>query len=89
MALFYSAPIVYPISVVPKTAHIAGVEIPLRAIYNLNPLVQLIGCYRSAMYDLRFPSVLSLLYLVAWSIALVALGLVVFQKLDHRLAEEV
>jgi ABC-type polysaccharide/polyol phosphate export permease len=89
MALFYSAPIVYPISVVPKTAHIGGAEVPLRAIYNLNPLVQLIGCYRAAMYDLRFPPVLSLLYLVAWSIVLVGIGLWVFQKLDHRLAEEV
>jgi lipopolysaccharide transport system permease protein len=89
MALFYSAPIVYPISVVPKEAEIGGITIPLREIYNLNPLVVLVECYRDAMYDLRFPPALSILYLIGWSIVLMAIGLVVFQKLDRRLAEEV
>ncbi len=89
MALFYSAPIVYPISVVPEKAHIGGMTISLRAIYELNPLVVLVECYRDAMYDLRFPPVLSILYLIGWSIVLMAIGLAVFQKLDRRLAEEV
>ena len=89
MALFYSAPIVYPVSLVPKHTDIWGVEVPLRAIYNLNPLVVLVECYRDAMYDLRFPPVLDLLYLIGWSAALMAIGLAVFQKLDRRLAEEV
>jgi ABC-type polysaccharide/polyol phosphate export permease len=80
---------VYPISVVPNQAHIAGMAIPLGTIYRLNPLVQLIECYRDAMYDLRFPPLIAVLYLIAWSVALVGIGLVVFQKLDHRLAEEV
>jgi ABC-type polysaccharide/polyol phosphate export permease len=89
MALFYSAPIVYPISVVPDTAHIAGMAIPLGTIYRLNPLVQLVESYRDAMYDLRFPPLLSIVYLIAWSIVLMVIGLAVFQKLDFRLAEEV
>ena len=42
MALFYSAPIVYPITVVPDQAHIGGVTIPLGTIYRLNPLVTLV-----------------------------------------------
>jgi ABC-type polysaccharide/polyol phosphate export permease len=41
------------------------------------------------MYNLRFPPVLSILYLIAWSAVLMAVGLWVFQKLDRRLAEEV
>lgn len=89
MALFYSAPIVYPISLVPKHADLWGMSIPLRELYNLNPLVVLVECYRDAMYDLRFPPFLSLLYLIGWSIVLMAIGLAVFQKLDRRLAEEV
>ena len=43
MALFYSAPIVYPITFVPTTAHVLGMTIPLRTIYELNPLVTLRG----------------------------------------------
>jgi len=89
MALFYSAPIVYPLKFVPQEAELWGMTIPVRAIYDLNPLVVLVECYRDAMYDLRFPPVLSILYLIGWSIVLVAIGLAVFQKLDRRLAEEV
>ncbi len=89
MALFYTAPIVYPVSLVPKHTEIFGVDVPVRLIYNLNPLVVLVESYRDAMYDLRFPPVLSMLYLIGWSIVLMAIGLAVFQKLDRRLAEEV
>jgi lipopolysaccharide transport system permease protein len=89
MALFYTAPIVYPVSLVPEHKELWGMDIPVRAIYNLNPLVVLVECYRDAMYDLRFPPVLSILYLIGWSIVLMAIGLAVFQKLDRRLAEEV
>lgn len=80
MVLFYSAPIVYPLSVVPKS---------VRGIYELNPLVVLVEAYRDALYDLRFPPFLSILYLILWSAVLMAIGLAVFQKLDRRLAEEV
>jgi ABC-2 type transport system permease protein len=89
MALFYSAPIVYPIRYVPQEANFAGMTIPVRAIYDLNPLVQFINCYRNVLYDLRFPPALSVLYLIAWSGVFMAVGLAVFHKLDRRLAEEV
>ena len=89
MALFYSAPIVYPISVVPKTAEIGDWTIPLLEIYKLNPLVVFVQCYRDAMYDLTFPAWTSVGYLILWSAAFMLLGLMVFQKLDRRLAEEV
>jgi ABC-2 type transport system permease protein len=87
MALFYSAPIVYPITVVPDTA--LNGTIPLGTLYRLNPLVTLVQSYRDAMYNLRFPPLLSILYLIAWSVVLMGIGLWVFQKLDRRLAEEV
>jgi ABC-type polysaccharide/polyol phosphate export permease len=85
---------VYPISngtttYVPKQAELLGMEIPVRAIYELNPIVQFVECYRDALYDLRFPPLLSVLYLIAWAAVMMGVGLAVFQRLDRRLAEEV
>jgi len=87
--LFYSAPIVYPLRLVPKSAHIFGVHIALRDVYQLNPLVPLINCFRALLYDLRFPDAADLGYLAVWSIALLVFGHWVFGRLDRRLAEEV
>ena len=87
--LFYSAPIVYPLRLVPKTWHVAGLAIPVGFIYRLNPLVQFIQAYRAVLYDLRFPPLVSSLYLAGWTAGMLVLGLWVFGKLDRRIAEEV
>jgi ABC-type polysaccharide/polyol phosphate export permease len=87
--LFYTCPIVYPIRFVPIHATVAGVEIPLRRIYELNPLVRFIGCFRDVMYDLRFPPLWDLTYITLWAVATAAFGMWVFGRLDGRLAEEV
>ena len=87
--LFYSAPIVYPLRLVPDRPEVLGMEIPFRTIYELNPLVVLVECYRDAMYNLRFPDVGDLAYLVAWAIGLLLFGRWVFGRLNRRLAEEV
>lgn len=88
-ALFYSAPIVYPIRLVPRHATVLGTEIPLRAIYSLNPIVPMINCFRAVLYDLRFPPLWDLAYFAAWAIALLFIGHWFFGRLDRRLAEEV
>ena len=88
-ALFYICPIVYPISYVPNKATLLGMEIPLRDIYGLNPLVVFIGAFRDVMYDLRWPPLLDVAYLVLWAGAMLAVGMWVFGRLDRRLAEEV
>jgi ABC-type polysaccharide/polyol phosphate export permease len=41
------------------------------------------------LYDLRFPPLNDLLYLIVWAVGLLAVGLWVFGRLDRRLAEEV
>ena len=87
-ALFYSMPIVYPISVVPKTAHILGMAIPFRRIYLLNPLVRMVTAFRAVLYDLRFPALNDMLYLLAWAVVLCVVGLWTFKKFERRLAEE-
>jgi ABC-type polysaccharide/polyol phosphate export permease len=87
--LFYTCPIVYPIRYVPVRAHVLGMEIPFLRIYRLNPLVRIIGAFRDALYDLRFPPLWDLCYITLWAVAMLAIGLWVFSRLDGRLAEEV
>jgi ABC-type polysaccharide/polyol phosphate export permease len=86
-ALFYSAPIVYPISFVEDAAK--RTSFPLMFVYDLNPLVRFVEAYRDVLYDLRFPPLFDVLYISAWAAAMLGLGLLVFHRLDRRLAEEV
>jgi len=88
-ALFYSTPIIYPLSVVPDTADVLGIEIPIGDIYRLNPLVQMVQAYRSVLYDLRFPPLDSMLYLIGWSVGVLLVGYWFFERHQRRLAEEV
>ena len=88
-ALFYSAPIVYPISVVPDDVDFLGREIPIGEIYRLNPLVHFIENFRAVLYDLRFPPLGSTLYLIGWTAASLVLGYRFFIRHDGRLPEEV
>jgi ABC-type polysaccharide/polyol phosphate export permease len=58
-------------------------------VYELNPLVRFVDSYRAVLYDLRFPALSDMLYISVWAVAMLALGLFVFHRLDRRLAEEV
>lgn len=87
--LFYSAPIVYPASLVPRHSDVLGMNLPLRQIYDLNPLVTMVSLYRDVFYDLRFPDLGDLLYFSVWAVGLLVVGHWVFGRLDRRLAEEV
>ncbi len=86
-ALFYSAPIVYPVRFVEDAA--SRTSFPLLRVYQLNPLVRFVEAYRAVLYDLRFPSFNDVAYVSVWAVAVLALGLFVFHRLDRRLAEEV
>jgi ABC-type polysaccharide/polyol phosphate export permease len=86
-ALFYSMPIVYPISVVENAA--SRTSFPVLRLYTLNPLVRMVDAYRAVLYDLRFPALSDVVYFSIWAVALLGLGIVVFRRLDRRLAEEV
>ncbi len=85
---FYATPVVYPVSLVPETATLLGAEIPVRALYNLNPMVHFVEVYRDLLYDVRAPAATDLAYLLAVSLAALAIGLVVFARLEPKLAEE-
>ena len=66
-ALFYSMPIVYPISVVENAA--SRTSFPLLRLYTLNPLVRMVDAYRAVLYDLRFPALSDVLYFGIWAVA--------------------
>jgi len=89
MALFYSAPIVYPVTLVPEHREVGGVDVPVRALYELNPIARFIEAFRAVLYDLRFPTLATMLYLFAWAVGSLLLGMLVFNRLEPRLAEEV
>jgi len=82
---FYSAPIVYPMSLVENQLGTTGWKITL---YNLNPLVQFVEAYRDVLYDLRFPPLDNIVYLIVISAASLVAGTVVFGRLEGNVAEE-
>jgi ABC-type polysaccharide/polyol phosphate export permease len=82
---FYATPIVYPISVVGEALDDSPA---LFTLYKLNPMVRFVEAYRDCLYDLRFPPLLDSLYLVGVSVAMLALGVFVFSRLEPKLAEE-
>lgn len=85
---FYATPVVYPLSVVPRTGEVLGREVPIAFLYGLNPMVRFVEAYRSLLYHVRAPALADIAYLAAVSVGLLALGLVVFSRLEPALAEE-
>jgi len=85
---FYATPVVYPVTLVPRTAELWGAEIPVRALYDLNPMVHFVKVYRDLLYDVRAPAAGDLLYLLAVSLVALVVGLMIFARLEPKLAEE-
>ena len=89
---FYATPIVYPISYVVDADHkhpeLFGHVIPVLFLYKLNPMVRLVDAYRNVLYDLRFPSLFDVAYVISFGLVTLAIGLWAFRRLQGRLAEE-
>jgi ABC-type polysaccharide/polyol phosphate export permease len=85
---FYATPIVYPMGVVPAEATVLGWELPVRTLYGLNPMVRFVEAYRDCLYDLRFPPLGDLGYLVGAAAVALAMGGLLFRRLEPKLAEE-
>lgn len=85
---FYATPIVYPISLIEdKKVEVFGL-VKLETLYGLNPMVRFLNMYRDLMYDLRWPAIADLSYVLGITIAVVAIGRWTFLKLEPRFAEE-
>ncbi len=76
---FYATPIVYSVEQVPER---------WRGLYELNPMVRFVEAYRDCLYDLRLPTLLDTAYLVGVAAVTLGLGLLVFSRLEAKLAEE-
>jgi ABC-type polysaccharide/polyol phosphate export permease len=87
-AWFFATPVVYPISLVPDTATVWGMSIPVGTIYRLNPMTQFVMAYRDVMYDLRWPPLNAMLYMIGVALASLFVGWRVFRRFEGRLAEE-
>ena len=82
---FYATPIVYPISYVSDALENRP---GMFTLYKLNPMVRFVEAYRDCLYDRRFPPLLDTAYLLGVSVAVLALGVFVFNRLEPKLAEE-
>ncbi len=79
MAWMYMTPIMYDKQIVPKR---------LMPIFNLNPMTHVIECYRNVLYYKTMPDLNSLLSSCILGIFFLALGSIVFRKLQKHFAEE-
>ncbi len=76
---FYATPVVYPERLVPDR---------LKTLYGLNPMERFVSCFRTLLYDgqmVRWQDVLAITIAATVSFAL---GYLVFQRFEPRLAEE-
>ena len=82
--LFYSTPIVYTIDNIPAEKW----GLPVRDLFQLNPITQFVGWSRDAFYLLRWPSAASFFGTAAVSVAMFALGWYLFARRASDIAEE-
>jgi ABC-2 type transport system permease protein len=79
MAWFYLTPILYSIDMIPDR---------FKAIAYANPMTSIIVFYRNILFDKVMPQFSTLITTVIFSVALVIIGYLLFQKLQRRFAEE-
>jgi ABC-2 type transport system permease protein len=79
---FYAVPVIYPITLLQDYA------VPYNVV-RYNPLSVFVSSIRNVLFDLRMPPTTHLLYLLAWTVAMVIIGFGVFRRLAPRFAEEV
>jgi ABC-2 type transport system permease protein len=75
----YLTPIIYPLSYVPPH---------YQTLLKINPMTDATLSYRAVLYDGRYPDWLQLAYFAAWAVGMLIVGLVVFNRLEAGLAEE-
>ncbi len=85
---FYATPIVYPISYLQKHDGPLLGPIHVLTIYKLNPMTDFVEAYHSMLIGLTWPSWAELGYAAGCSVAMLAFGMYVFNRLEPRLAEE-
>ena len=85
---FYATPILYPPDLPPESREVLGVTIPIRDILAANPMAAFVEAYRDVLYHLRMPDLSQLGYLTAMTVVSLVLGILIFNRLEANLAEE-
>jgi ABC-type polysaccharide/polyol phosphate export permease len=86
---FYLTPIVYVLNkYIPEHRVILGVNVPVRTLYLLNPMVHVVTGFRNVLYDGRMPGLRSMVYLLVVSFAVFFAGWAFFRKVEGRMVEE-
>lgn len=87
----YLTPIVYPISLVQTQSDsvgpLFGSGITVLDIYSANPMLHFVTVFRNLLYDNRWPDPTNVVWCIGWTIAALAIGLLVFIRHEKRLAE--
>lgn len=79
LAWMYLTPIMYSASIIPKT---------FRLLFQLNPMASIISAYRDILYYRVPPQPATLLQAFSLGIAILMIGIIVFDRLKRRFAEE-
>jgi ABC-type polysaccharide/polyol phosphate export permease len=86
---FYLTPVVYVVDrYIPVRSTVFGVSLPVRRLYELNPMVHVVNGYRNVFYDGRMPGWQSMAYLLMFAVAVFFSGWAVFRRLEGRIVEE-
>ena len=85
---FYATPVIYPITLLGNIAERDVFGVSLLTLYKLNPMTAFVEMYHQMLFYLQWPDWELLVYAAVVSFAMLAFGLLVFKKLEPRLAEE-
>jgi len=80
MAWTYLSPVIYPSEYIPSSVF---------KLFKMNPMFSVIESYRDVLMFNRQPDMLGLLYVFMLAVLLLAIGYVVFDRLQRRFAEEI
>jgi ABC-type polysaccharide/polyol phosphate export permease len=87
---FWATPILYPEEVLsnPDGSPKEFGPFSLPALMNLNPMAHFVTAYRDLFYNLRFPALTTWLAMLVSAAVAMILGVVIFRRLEGKLAEE-
>lgn len=80
LVLMYASALFYPMEIVPAL---------VQKIFTLNPVYSAIACFREAVVYGVFPDLATLAYLAVFSIAVLLIGIILFDIYEKKLALEI
>lgn len=63
-------------------------EIPLVTVFQLNPAFEILTAYRRVLYDFAWPEPDRLLVIALWSVGTLLVGILVYNRFQARIVEE-